>query len=192
MAALEDQVTPHPRTSHGGGTSAPNFAWSSAHQNVPDPTGRHLRSAACNQQRCTKDNLASALCLSDDVRCEHSTTDRCGALSLIEKSSIKALRVLHAAGHDPSDVAAVEVRVVDDEPFVDELGVPLVLHEDDRLPRRHLAQRNQPPTRPRPITSRLRPLTSPPSLGATHLGLRASSTPWPPGCLRTVLSVPMT
>ena len=45
----------------------------------------------------------------------------------------EALGVFHLVGDHPGEVAGVESRVIGDEPFVDEVGVALVLGEDDRL-----------------------------------------------------------
>jgi hypothetical protein len=57
----------------------------------------------------------------------------CGAFSGTLKLSIKLPGVLHAVGDHPGEPTVVELRVVGDEPLVDEVGVALVLGEDDRL-----------------------------------------------------------
>ena len=69
-----------------------------------------------------------------DAGVEHVDRDRDVRRLVLDREVVdQALAVLHAVGDDPGEVAVVEVRVVGDEPFVDEVGVALVLGEDDRL-----------------------------------------------------------
>ena len=56
-----------------------------------------------------------------------------GRLVLVGEVVDQALAVAHLVGDHPSEVPGVERRIVGVEPLLDEIGVALVLGEDDRL-----------------------------------------------------------
>ena len=56
-----------------------------------------------------------------------------GAVGLVGEVVDQTLAVLHLVGDDPGEVPGIQRRVVDIEAFLDEVGVLLVLGEDDRL-----------------------------------------------------------